>query len=313
MKTKTLAMTLITLGTLLVGCAQNEQTTTETTSMSQSSETFEEQSSKGANLTALLTATNWEGTRVYDKEGTDLTQENQNFIGLAKYDAETGFYEFFTKEKESREDEGTFFITNDGQHRILISETLNYQAVVEITELTEDLFTYKRLGKDKEGNDIEVFVEHVPVAEELTFTNGRKSLTTTTGEIVEMPGNELLSQTLWNGTKVLDVDGNDVTNENQGFISLAKFDVTTNQYEFFDLETGETRGDFGYYDVLADNKLRAHVSIGENNYGAVLEITELNDKKFTYKRLGKDQAGNEIEIFVEHEPYQGNFTPEFTF
>lgn len=62
-----------------------------------------------------------------------------------------------------------------------------------------------------------------------------------------------------------------------------------------------------------DNKLRAHVSIGENKYGASLEITELNNKKFTYKRLGKDKDGKEIEIFVEHEPYQGSFAPEFTF
>ena len=84
----------------------------------------------------------------------------------------------------------------DRQYRILISETLNYQGVVEITVLTEDSFTYKRLGKDKDGNDIDVFVEHVPVAEELTFTNGRKSLTTKTGKIIATPGSELLSQTL---------------------------------------------------------------------------------------------------------------------
>ncbi len=56
----------------------------------------------------------------------------------------------------------------DRQYRILISETLNYQAVVEITVLTE----------------------------ELTFTNGRKSLTTKTGKIIATPGSELLSQTL---------------------------------------------------------------------------------------------------------------------
>lgn len=248
MKTKILFLSLITLGTLMVGCAQNEQTVTETTSSSQTSESLEAKESKGDALTTILTATNWEATRVFDKEGNDLTQENQNFIDLAKYDAETGYYEFFTKERESRDDEGTFFITNDDQRRVLLSETLNYQAVVEITELTEDVFTYKRLGKDKEGNEVEVFVEHVPAAEELTFTNGRKPLTTQTGEIVKTPGAEVLSQTLWNGTKVLDKEGNDVTTENQGFISLAKFDATTNQYEFFDLETGETRGDFDYYD-----------------------------------------------------------------
>ncbi len=312
MKTKLIYGSLLVWSTLMVGCTTNEPTTLETTSHT-SSEAVEQQSTKGQALTTILTATNWQGTRVYDNEGTDVTAENQNFIGLAKYDAQTGFYEFFTKEKESRGDEGTFFITNDGKRRILISQTMNYQAVVEITELTDEVFTYKRLGKDKAGQDVEVFVEHVPVAEELTFTNGRESLTTKTGDIVKESGATVLGQTLWNGTKVLDEKGNDVTKENQGFISLAKFDATTNQYEFFDLTTGESRGDFGYYDVLDENKLRAHVSIGENSYGAVLEITELNAKKFTYKRLGKDQAGNEQTVFVEHEPYQGKFTPEFTF
>ncbi len=29
--------------------------------------------------------------------------------------------------------------------------------------------------------------------------------------------------------------------------------------------------------------------------------------------MGEDTDGDEIEIFVEHEPYTGEFTPEFTF
>ena len=53
----------------------------------------------------------------------------------------------------------------------------------------------------------------------------------------------------------------------------------------------QSRGDYGYFDVLHENKIRAHVSIGNNKYGAALELTELNNKKFTYKRTGKDQAG----------------------
>ena len=52
-------------------------------------------------------------------------------------------------------------------------------------------------------------------------------------------------------------------------------------------------------------KIRAHVSIGNNKYGAALELTELNKNKFTYKRTGKDQAGKDITIFVEHEPIKG--------
>ena len=32
--------------------------------------------------------------QVYDKNNNDLTAENANFIGLAKYDGETGFMNF---------------------------------------------------------------------------------------------------------------------------------------------------------------------------------------------------------------------------
>ena len=42
----------------------------------------------------ILSETNWQGTRVYDKDKNDLTKENANFIGLAKYDAKSGRYEF---------------------------------------------------------------------------------------------------------------------------------------------------------------------------------------------------------------------------
>ena len=38
--------------------------------------------------------------------------------------------------------------------------------------------------------------------------------------------------TLWHGTKVLDEAGNDVTQFNSNFISLAKFDDKSNKYEF---------------------------------------------------------------------------------
>ncbi|MDC9485273.1 DUF4822 domain-containing protein, partial [Clostridioides difficile] len=76
---------------------------------------------------------------------------------------------------------------------------------------------------------------------------------------------------------------------------------------------GETRGDYGYFKVGNQNKFRAHVSIGTNRYGAVLELTELNDNRFTYTRMGKDNEGNDIQVYVEHEPYQGTFNPEFTF
>ncbi|MGE7842810.1 DUF4822 domain-containing protein [Lysinibacillus sp. NPDC093712] len=275
----------------------------------------EQQLTKGQTLANILSSTKWQGTRVYDKDNNDLTEENAGFIGLAKYDAETGRYEFFdAKTGKTRGDEGTFFMTNDGTKRILISNTMKYQAVVEITVLDEGIFTYKRMGKDANGNDIEVFVEHIPYENDLAFTNEDKALTTSTGNInTSVDGDEILGKTLWHGTKVLDEKGNDVTEFNGNFLSVAKFEEDTNKYEFFNRETGESRGDYGFFDVIHDNKIRAHVSIGDNKYGAALELTELNDDKFTYKRVGKDADGNDITIFVEHEPYKGDLKPTFSF
>ncbi|PFJ91598.1 DUF4822 domain-containing protein [Bacillus cereus] len=271
---------------------------------------------KGQKMANILSETNWQGTRVYDKDKNDLTKENANFIGLAKYDAKSGRYEFFdAKTGASRGDKGTFFITNDGKKRILISESMKYQAVVDMTKLNKNVFTYKRIGKDANGKDVEVFVEHVPYKEkELSFTDPDKQLNTTTGDIVKnVDGDKILGGTLWHGTKVLDETGNDVTQFNSNFISLAKFDDKSNKYEFFNSETGQSRGDYGYFDVVHENKIRAHVSIGNNKYGAALELTELNKNKFTYKRTGKDQAGKDITIFVEHEPYKGDMKPQFSF
>lgn len=277
--------------------------------------TSKEQLTKGQEMANILSGTNWKGTKVYDRDNNDLTAENANFIGLAKYDAQTGHYEFFDAATgKSRDDKGTFFITNDGKQRILISESKNYQAVVEITELNDSIFTYKRMGKDAAGNDVEIFVEHIPYKEkELAFTDSDKTLDASTGEIAtDVDGDKILADTLWHGTVVLDEAGNDVTEFNSNFISIAKYDANTNKYEFFNPETGESRGDYGYFDVTHDNKIRAHVSVGDNKYGVALEITEINDKKFTYKRTGKDKDGNNLTVFVEHEPYTGEFNPNFT-
>ncbi|MCM3201413.1 DUF4822 domain-containing protein [Bacillus cereus] len=318
-KTKTLSSILLGFTLALAGCAgtkaeenhgkqKQEQVAKETKK--------ENKLTKGQKMANILSETNWQGTRVYDKDKNDLTKENANFIGLAKYDAKSGRYEFLdAKTGASRGDKGTFFITNDGKKRILISESMKYQAVVDMTKLNKNLFTYKRMGKDANGKDVEVFVEHVPYKEkELSFTDPDKQLNTTTGDIVKnVDGDKILGGTLWHGTKVLDETGNDVTQFNSNFISLAKFDDKSNKYEFFNSETGQSRGDYGYFDVVHENKIRAHVSIGNNKYGAALELTELNKNKFTYKRTGKDQAGNDITIFVEHEPYKGDMKPQFSF
>ncbi|MDD1505565.1 DUF4822 domain-containing protein [Lysinibacillus sp. CNPSo 3705] len=263
----------------------------------------------------ILSSSDWQATKVYDKNNKDLTAENPNLMGLAKYDVNSGRYEFFDPNTAgSIDDKGIFFITNDGKRRILISETKNYQEIVDITKLTNSMFTYKRMGKDANGSDVEVFVEHVPYKEKhLTFTAPDKKLNNSTGTIVQdVDGDKILASTLWQGTVVLDASKNDVTQYNTNFISIAKYDANTNKYEFFNPETGKSRGDYGYFNVIDGNKLRAHVSIGENKYGAVLEITELNNKKFTYIRTGKDKDGKDITVFVEHEPYAGKYKPEFT-
>ncbi|MEK4029874.1 DUF4822 domain-containing protein [Pseudobacillus sp. FSL P4-0506] len=326
---KRLSPLLLGLTLALAGCntnaqagesEQKQETKTEQTNANKFHSSNKEKQSenkltKGQKMANILSRTNWQGTRVYDKKNNDLTKENANFIGLAKYDAKSGRYEFFNAQTgESRGDTGTFFITNDGKKRILISESMNYQAVVDMTKLNKDVFTYKRMGKDANGNDVEVFVEHVPYKEkELDFTDPDKQLDTTTGDIVkDVDGDNILGSTLWNGTKVLDEDGNEVTKYNSMFISLAKFDDKTNKYEFFNAKTGKSRGDYGYFDIVHENKIRAHASIGNNKYGVALELTELNNNKFTYKRTGKDKDGKDITVFVEHEPYKGDLKPKFT-
>lgn len=317
----TIALAAYSTSTQVNASEQKKETTTEQTKSNNVQDSnkikqSEDKLTKGQEMAHILSSTNWQGTRVYDKDMNDLTKENANFIGLAKYDAKSGRYEFFdAKTSKSRGDKGTFFITNDGKKRILISESMNYQAVVEMTKLNNDVFTYKRMGKDANGNDVEVFVEHVPYKEkELSFTDPDKQLDTTTGDIIKnVDGDKILGGTLWHGTKVLDENGNNVTKYNSNFISLAKFDDKTNKYEFFNADTGKSRGDYGYFDVVHGNKIRAHVSIGDRKYGAALELTELNQNKFTYKRNGKDKDGKDITIFVEHEPYKGDLKPKFSF
>ena len=274
----------------------------------------EKQGLQGLKKSKALTSMQWQGTKAYDKDGNDLTKENANFIGLALYDAQTSNYEFFDKKtKKSRGDIGTFFVTNDGKIRVLISKTYKYQAIVTITELNDNLFTYKRIGKDKNGNKIEIFVDHVPYNKsKLSFTKPNQLFNKNTGIVnSNKDGDLILSSTLWQGTVALDKQGNDVSSYNKNYLGIAKYDYLTNKYEFFDAKTGKTRGDYGYYDVFNDNKIRAHVSKGYK-YGAVLELTEINSTKFTYARMGKDKDGNKIKITVEHIPYNGKFKAEFT-
>ena len=72
--------------------------------------TVKDQLTKGQEMANILGSTNWQGTKVYDKDNNDLTVANANFIGLAKYDTETGHYEFFDATTgESRDDKGRFY------------------------------------------------------------------------------------------------------------------------------------------------------------------------------------------------------------
>ncbi len=262
----------------------------------------------------LLGSTNWQGTTVTDQNGNDVTALNAGFIGLARYDATTNRYEFYDAATGlSRGDSGIYFLTQDQKKRVLISQTRNYNVVVDILTLNTDLFTYQRMGKLLDGSEGLVDVAHVPYAGELEFTTPLSELVTETGTIDQnLPGRDILANTKWQGTVVYDENGQDVSAYNSSFLGLARYEATSNRYEFFDKATGQPRGDFGYYDVLRGNKLRAHVSLGMN-YAAAFELTELNNQRFTYSRMGKNAQGEDIKVTVEHEPYQGEFALDFNF
>ncbi|MBA3925768.1 DUF4822 domain-containing protein [Listeria rustica] len=300
--------------TVLAACGDNNDTAKDndkakTTETSNKKDT----AAKNKDTQDVLSSTNWQGTKVTDDKGNDVTQYNQDFIGLAKYDNVTARYEFFDKEGKARGDEGYYFVTQDGAKRVLSSTTKNYNVVVDLVTLQNDKFVYERTGKDADGKDIQVSVEHVPYSGDLKFTNPAPTLTKSTGDIdTSKPGRDILANTLWHGTVVMDEQGNDVTAFNKNFISIAKYDNKTNKYEFFNTETGATSGDYGYFDVVNNNKMRFHVSLGKN-YAAPLELTELNNKKFTYKRTGKDAAGKDITVYVSHEPYSGDLASKIAF
>ena len=58
------------------------------------------------------------------------------------------------------------------------------------------------MGKDANGKDVEVFVEHVPYKEkELSFTDPDKRLNTTTGDIVKNVDGDKILSTLWHGKR----------------------------------------------------------------------------------------------------------------
>jgi hypothetical protein len=266
---------------------------------------------------AVLAKTLWRGTQatlVTSKE--DVTEQNAGFIGLARYDAKTNQYEFFdAKTGVTRGDEGVFFVTNDLKKRVHISTTKNYHAIVSLTELNEDAFIYTRLGKDASGKEALVAVEHKPYLDlfALPLTSKISEYSHKTGAIVavsEQAGADVLAHTLWQGTKAFDENGKDVSEFNAGFLGLARYDAQTNRYEFFKKD-GSARGDYGYYDVIQNNKVRVHVSEGAK-YSAIVELTELNANKFTYRRKGKDAVGSDIWVTVEHVPYLGALPLAFT-
>ena len=261
---------------------------------------------------AQLAQTNWQGTYAKTPAGLDVSALNSGFLGLASYDAASGRYEFFDKTTgKSRDDAGVYFVTQDGQKRILISNTKKYHAIVDVTQLDAQMFTYQRKGKVADQTDGDILVEHVPYRQTLTFTQAKPISAQATGKIVSKEaGRSILAATHWQGTVVKDAQGRDVTKENMGFIGLAKYDDKTNRYEFFDKDTQKTRGDFGYYDVLNHNTVRAHVSVGKN-YAATLALTELNPQQFTYKRMGKNAQGQDIDVWVEHVPYAGDLSFSF--
>lgn len=272
---------------------------------------------EGDKVTKILASHLWQGSSVIGEDGSDLTAYNKDFISIARFDADTNRYEFFDPETgKTREDAGVFFITPDGKRRVHISQTKNYQAALPLTEVTDEIFTYARMGKDAQGNEVPVQVKHLrytgQLAPSIVFSNPVETGVSPKPSTESRSGNEILGSTLWQGTKVVDENGKDLTEFNRGFISIARFDDTSGRYEFFQTDNGESRGDMGYFAVVNHDSERAHVNLGEKRYGAVLKLTELTPQRFTYTRMGKDAQGNDVVVFVEHEPYKGSLQPSFT-
>jgi len=98
---KKLLMVSVAAMALLAACQDKEPVKGNTTNSEgtktesvATENTTKDQLTKGQAMATILSATNWQGTKVYDKDNNDLTAENSNFIGLAKYDMKTGHYEF---------------------------------------------------------------------------------------------------------------------------------------------------------------------------------------------------------------------------
>lgn len=99
----------------------------------------------------------WQTIVILDRNSNDITQENMQFVGLATYNSNNR-YEFFDLNYQPKNDYGDFFITDNGLH-VIRSEGKNYFRILEITELTNNRFTYK-ITNDQ-GQDI--WVVHKPI------------------------------------------------------------------------------------------------------------------------------------------------------
>lgn len=98
-KAKISSSILLGLTLALTGCNTNAQDNQSAQKHEQTAKESKQEHklTAGQEMTKILSDTNWQGTKVYDKNNNDLTKENANFIGLAKYDAEASRYEFLIK------------------------------------------------------------------------------------------------------------------------------------------------------------------------------------------------------------------------
>jgi hypothetical protein len=87
-KAKISSSILLGLTLALTGCNTNAQDSHNSQKQEQTAKESKQENklTAGQELTKILSGTNWQGTKVYDKNNNDLTKENANFIGLAKYD-----------------------------------------------------------------------------------------------------------------------------------------------------------------------------------------------------------------------------------
>ncbi|WP_298037293.1 DUF4822 domain-containing protein [uncultured Microbacterium sp.] len=114
----------------------------------------------------LLSGAPWETTGAVDQDGEDvaLTDENvANFVGWAYYNTDGTFTMYNLDDTPKMQ--GDWAVSPDASERTLVAKDdageVMFERVVPITELTEDVFTY-RVVPDETATDVYYDIIHTP-------------------------------------------------------------------------------------------------------------------------------------------------------